>query len=204
MEFVKICAAVLASGTGTRFGEDKIAALIAGKQLVCYPVDDLAAAGVNDIMLIVRPDTEAEKLACKEGVKIVRNTDYREGMASAIRTAVRHAGKDCDGLLLVNGDMPFFGHSGFRDMISIFMKNTNCIVSATLAGTRRNPAIFPKSMMDSLLALTGEDGGRKIMALYPENVVEYAVRSHIAVMDIDTKADLDRANSLFLRMGQIK
>ncbi len=199
---VKICAAVLASGKGIRFGGDKMSALLAGKQLVCYPVDDLAAAGVNNIMLIIRPDTDAEKLSCIDRVKIVRNTGYMEGMASSIRAAVRHAGEDCDGLLLVNGDMPFFGHSGFRDMISIFTKNRDRIVAATVSGTRRNPAIFPKSMMKSLLSLTGEEGGRQLLALYPESVVEYAVMCSSYVVDIDTKADLDRANSSSLLRGR--
>lgn len=197
---MKICAAVLASGLGTRFGGDKIFALIGKKQVVCYAIDDIRAAGVEDIMLVVRPDTATERLMCSGAVRIVRNAGYREGMAASIRAAASHAGKDCDGLLVVNGDMPFFGRAGYREMVTIFMNNTERIVAATVSGIRRNPAIFPAAMMNDLLGLEGEDGGRKLLASYPGRIVEYAVSSGTAVMDIDTTSDLERANSI-LRMG---
>jgi len=199
---VKVCAAVLASGMGTRFGGDKISALMGGKQVVCYAVDDLVAAGLEEIMLVVRPETVAERLACNGEAKIVRNAHYREGMASSIRTAVNNAGNDCDGLLLVNGDMPLFGQARYREMVAIFLNNPDCIVAATVSGVRRNPAIFPASMMKELLGLKGEDGGRKLLATHSGNVVEYAVDSITAVMDIDTPQDLEKANSILRNQGK--
>ena len=199
---MKVCAAVLASGMGTRFGGDKISALMGGKQVVCYVVDDLVAAGLEEIMLVVRPETVAERLACNGEAKIVRNAHYREGMASSIRAAVNNAGNDCDGLLLVNGDMPLFGQARYREMVAIFLNNPDCIVAATVSGVRRNPAIFPASMMKELLGLKGEDGGRKLLASYSGNVVEYAVGSITAVMDIDTPQDLEKANSIFRMDGK--
>ncbi len=199
---MKVCAAVLASGMGTRFGGDKISALMGGKQVVCYAVDDLVAAGLEEIMLVVRPETVAERLVCNGEAKIVRNAHYREGMASSIRTAVNNAGNDCDGLLLVNGDMPLFGQARYREMVAIFLNNPDCIVAATVSGVRRNPAIFPASMMKELLGLKGEDGGRKLLASYSGNVVEYAVGSITAVMDIDTPQDLEKANSILRNKGK--
>ena len=199
---MKVCAAVLASGMGTRFGGDKISALMGGKQVVCYVVDDLVAAGLEEIMLVVRPETVAERLTCNGEAKIVRNAHYREGMASSIRTAVNNAGNDCDGLLLVNGDMPLFGQARYREMVAIFTNNPDCIVAATVSGVRRNPAIFPASMMKELLGLRGEDGGRKLLASHSGNVVEYAVGSITAVMDIDTPQDLEKANSIFRMDGK--
>lgn len=199
---MKVCAAVLASGMGTRFGGDKISALMGGKQVVCYAVDDLVAAGLEEIMLVVRPETVAERLACNGEAKIVRNAHYREGMASSIRTAVNNAGNDCDGLLLVNGDMPLFGQARYREMVAIFMSNPDCIVAATVSGVRRNPAIFPASMMKELLGLKGEDGGRKLLASHSGNVVEYAVDSITAAMDIDTPQDLEKANSILRNQGK--
>ncbi|WMT45172.1 MAG: nucleotidyltransferase family protein [Cuniculiplasma divulgatum] len=199
---MKVCAAVLASGMGTRFGGDKISALMGGKQVVCYAVDDLVAAGLEEIMLVVRPETVAERLACNGEAKIVRNAHYREGMASSIRTAVNNAGNGCDGLLLVNGDMPLFGQARYREMVAIFLNNPDCIVAATVSGVRRNPAIFPASMMKELLGLKGEDGGRKLLASYSGNVVEYAVGSITAVMDIDTPQDLEKANSILRNQGK--
>jgi molybdenum cofactor cytidylyltransferase len=187
---------------GTRFGGDKISALMGGKQVVCYAVDDLVAAGLEEIMLVVRPETVAERLACNGEAKIVRNAHYREGMASSIRTAVNNAGNDCDGLLLVNGDMPLFGQARYREMVAIFLNNPDCIVAATVSGVRRNPAIFPASMMKELLGLKGEDGGRKLLASYSGNVVEYAVGSITAVMDIDTPQDLEKANSILRNKGK--
>jgi CTP:molybdopterin cytidylyltransferase MocA len=187
---------------GTRFGGDKISALMGGKQVVCYAVDDLVAAGLEEIMLVVRPETVAERLACNGEAKIVRNAHYREGMASSIRTAVNNAGNDCDGLLLVNGDMPLFGQARYREMVAIFMSNPDCIVAATVSGIRRNPAIFPASMMKELLGLKVEDGGRKLLATHSGNVVEYAVDSITAVMDIDTPQDLEKANSILRNQGK--
>lgn len=194
---MKVCAAVLASGTGTRFGGEKISAMMGGKQVVCHAVEDLVAAGLEEIMLVVRPETVTERLACSAEARIVRNAHYREGMASSIRAAVNNAGKDCDGLLLVNGDMPFFGQARYREMVAIFMSNPDSIVAATVCGVRRNPAIFPASMMKDLLGLKGEDGGRKLLASHSGKVVEYAVNSITAVMDIDTPQDLERADSIF-------
>jgi molybdenum cofactor cytidylyltransferase len=75
-------------------------------------------------------------------------------------------------------------------------------VAATVSGVRRNPAIFPASMMKELLGLKGEDGGRKLLATHSGNVVEYAVDSITAVMDIDTPQDLEKANSILRNQGK--
>jgi CTP:molybdopterin cytidylyltransferase MocA len=57
-------------------------------------------------------------------------------------------------------------------------------------------------MMKELLGLKGEDGGRKLLASYSGNVVEYAVGSITAVMDIDTPQDLEKANSILRNKGK--
>ncbi|MCP4715438.1 MAG: NTP transferase domain-containing protein, partial [Deltaproteobacteria bacterium] len=57
---------------------------------------------------------------------------------------------------------------------------------------RGNPVLFPKSMRSDLLALTGDSGGRQIMAHMPERVIELAFDDAGAGIDIDTPESYSR------------
>ena len=58
-----ISGVVLAAGTGSRFGGTKQLAIMDGKPLAQHAVDALAAAGVDEIIVVTGHDAEAVEAA---------------------------------------------------------------------------------------------------------------------------------------------
>ncbi len=97
-------AAVLAGGRGERLGNDKPAALLAGKPLVRRPLEAAARAGLEAIV-VAKPDTELPAL---EQTIVREPANPRHPLCGAL-AAIEHAARlaDVDAVLLLACDMPF-------------------------------------------------------------------------------------------------
>jgi molybdenum cofactor guanylyltransferase len=81
-----IFGAVLAGGAGSRLGGAKAAVELAGRALVEYPLEALAAAGIEAVV-VAKPETELPALA----VPVLRETDEPRHPLLGIVTALRAA-----------------------------------------------------------------------------------------------------------------
>lgn len=199
---VSIAAAILASGRSVRFGSDKLRVVIAGRILLCHAVSNLTDSGVDEILVILPPNSEKSVYECDVPFITVENMDYEEGMASSIRTAVKYSKDHFDHILITNGDMPLFSSGMYRDMVRLSSEHTEKIIAAMHNGVLRNPVIFPKSYYPKLLELHGDEGGRKLLAHSGHHILPFIVDDPSAFLDIDTREDLHKvANILSQRNG---
>jgi molybdopterin-guanine dinucleotide biosynthesis protein A len=91
--------AVLAGGKSSRMGRPKATLELAGRPLVAYPLESVAAAGLEPIVVAKR-DSELPDLECG----VVREEDTRSHAATGIAAALEAAGGP---VVVVACDMPF-------------------------------------------------------------------------------------------------
>jgi len=182
-------AVVLAAGPSTRFGSAKQLVRVAGRPLLHTAVT--RAAEVTGKALVVVLGAGAAELAPllkhSPGVVVV-NHEWREGLASSIRTGVAHLPASCTGVMLMLADQAAVTADDLKRLAGTWRKQPQYIAAALYAGTCGAPAIFPRSAFHELLGLRGDTGARALMLRNPDRLVRVPMPS--AALDVDTPEDL--------------
>jgi molybdenum cofactor cytidylyltransferase len=112
------------------------------------------------------------------------------GMGDSIAAGVAARG-DAAGWLILPADMPRVKPATLRAIAQAI--ETHPIAYAQHRGRRGHPVGFAAEMYSELVALTGDEGARRLIARYPAAAVD--VDDVGVLIDIDTVEDLDAARS---------
>ena len=180
---------LLAAGSGSRFGSDKL----------LHPLADgtpmgLAAARrlrpvCDRVLAVVRPDSDVlpEWLAA-EGFELIISAASRQGMGHSLAAGVR-AAPDAAGWLIALADMPFIAAASY-DRVATALRYGGSIVVPEYQGRRGHPVGFARQWGKPLSTLTGDEGARRIVTAFPDAVVRCDVDDPGIVRDVDQTADL--------------
>jgi molybdenum cofactor cytidylyltransferase len=186
---VNIVGLLLAAGSATRFGSDKLRhELPHGVSLAVQAARHLKTA-VPRIVAVVRPGADATAQALgAEGCEIVVCERAAEGMGASLACAAQAAGA-ADGYLVALADMPFVRPSSIaavRDALA-----AGALIAAPYFRARRgHPVGIAGSLRAELERLSGDEGARKILAAREKELVKVPVGDPGVVRDIDRPEDL--------------
>ena len=186
---------VLAAGASTRFGSAKQLAAIAGVPMLQRVVE--RALAVVDQSVTVVLGAQAQIIAATLShlpVSIVICQDWSEGMAASIRTGIRRLPGHCDAALLLLADQAAVSSVDLRRLVETWRGNPQAVVAAQYNEGCGVPAIFPRDQFPQLLALRGTHGARSLLRQCAVTLLTVPMPN--AALDIDTPADLERANRL--------
>jgi molybdenum cofactor cytidylyltransferase len=95
--------------------------------------------------------------------------------------------EDCDGALVLLGDMPDIDTALMDRLIAAFDPAENrAICLATRNGKRSNPVLFARRFFNEIEAIEGDVGARGLIGEYPDLVCEVEAASDAPLIDIDT------------------
>ena len=95
---------VMAAGSATRFGENKLAARLGGKTLIERIFEAIPTEKFSDRVVVTQYD-EIAALAPHYGFSVVRNDRPDLGLSRTVRLGVE-AMKNCDAILFCVSDQP--------------------------------------------------------------------------------------------------
>ena len=188
---MKVAAAVLAAGLGTRMGMPKPIVPAAGKPLASWIIETLLAVPLDPVLVITgHVATDVEAVLAGYPVQFIRNPLYATGMASSIKAAVGAVPAGTEGLLIVPADMPMILSATLASLIA--EAKPDRIVVPAYHGRRGHPVVFGSRYFGALADLRGDQGGRPVLEEHAASVVEVPLDDEGILVDIDTKIELDR------------
>lgn len=159
---------------------------------------NLGRANIDHIHIITGHEVEKvtrviqhSSLLCqniKDRLTFVHNPDYKEGIGTSIRTGMATLNDKTDGLLILQGDMPFVQTETLNRLISHF--SPDHIISPEYKGQRGNPILWSRPFFKALSQLDGDVGGKKIMKNFPQKEIVVIIDDKGTLMDVDTRDDL--------------
>lgn len=184
-----ISAIVLAAGEARRMGANKLLLPWGERSVLREVLHQLARSRVDEVILVV--GHEADRVrghAAGEGIKIVHNPEYREGMAASIRHGLLAVDREAEAFLVVLGDQPGISSPVIDALIDAFHKNypAKKIIAPAHRGVRGNPVLFAASFRSQALGIHGDSGLRRILADHPRELLTVEVASEAVLRDLDT------------------
>ncbi|MDT3403125.1 nucleotidyltransferase family protein [Mucilaginibacter terrae] len=190
---------ILAAGASTRMGKPKQQLIYEQKTLLQRSID--AALGISNaiVYVVLGANAEVIKLTIEHlPVNIIYNDDWESGMSSSIKAGITalSAYPDVDDALLMLCDQPFVDAALLKQLIGLKTSAPSYIIACGYSDTIGVPALFSKNHFSQLLALTGNEGAKKLLMQQQSTVITLPFIQ--GSIDIDTPDDLKR-----LKKGQL-
>lgn len=186
-------AIVLAAGQSRRMGAHKLLLPLGGRPLVAHVVDAVLASHIRPVLVVVGHDAESVQHALMgRDVQFVANDRYAEGLSTSLRAGVDALPGSVTGVVIALGDQPGITPAQLDDLVAVANETGAPIVVPTYGGHRGNPVYFAHQLFDELRLVTGDTGGRAVIARHAELVRELPIANVRVGQDIDTPDDYER------------
>ena len=185
---------ILAAGESRRWGGTKQLLDLDGRPLVAWVLDAALASGLDRVVLVLGRDHRAVLAALAERgrhprLDVVLNPRFAAGQGSSLAAGLRPVCDLFPAAMFLLGDQPLVDAALIDRLLERFAACGKGICVPTCGGKRGNPVLFARPFYRSLLKLSGDKGGREIIAAHPEQVLEVEIDDPAAFRDIDTRED---------------
>ena len=184
---MRVAGVLLAAGEGSRFGRPKALVELDGLTLAERGVKTLLAGGADPVFVV----TGAAPVEL-DGIHTVYNPQWRTGMGSSLRAALRALPRDVDAVVVALADQPLVGAEAVARLIAAYQAGATVAVAA-YEGQPRNPVLLAREHWPEVIATaTGDQGARAFLRARPDLITLIECADTGRPDDIDTTADLDR------------
>jgi len=184
---------LLAAGSGSRFGGDKLLAKLADGRPLASAALSALAAGVDAVIAVVRPgDAALQALLGESGALVAVCPDAAEGIGASLACGVREVQRrypDARGAIIALADMPWVSPSTVA-RIAAALRRGAVLAAPTHGGTRGHPVAIGAGYCAELQTLSGDEGAKKLLAAHAAEIELIAVDDPGVLRDVDTQSDL--------------
>jgi len=180
---------LLAAGSATRFGGDKLLATLPDGMPICVAALAHFAVAVDAVVAVVRPgDDRLAAVLAAGGAQVTACPRAAEGMGASLAWGVR-AAPLAAGWLIALADMPWIEPATICRVVEALRGGTP-LAAPGWRGERGHPVGLAATFYGELAALSGDEGAKAILARHRVSLI--ATEDPGVVRDIDTPADLLR------------
>jgi molybdenum cofactor cytidylyltransferase len=191
-----LAAIILAAGKSTRMGEAKQLLRLGESTVLGQTIANVRRAAVDEVVLVLGSSADSIRrqlpASLLEGIKVVVNPAYAQGMASSLRAGLTALDPLVDAALIVLADQPFVRPETLNQLGREHRRSKAQIVIPSYQGVRGNPVLLDRSVFAEIMALEGDIGCRAIFGSHTERTVKLEVEDEGILLDIDNQEDYER------------
>ena len=187
-----MAAVVLAAGMSRRMGAPKQLLRIGSETILDRTLKNVRGSNVSEIILVLgHAADEVQKTIATEGLNVVINLDYQQGMGTSLRSGLSAVSAGATAALIVLADQPGVSSETLNRLIECHQERKPQIVIPMYQGFRGNPVLLDRSVFAEVQALKGDVGCRGIFGDHTEDILKLPVDDPGILLDIDSRDDLD-------------
>lgn len=190
---------ILAAGNSSRLGQPKQLLAYNGTNLLKNTVERAKLVPNCEVIVVTGSNCKLiEEQLDAAKINISYNADWESGMSSSIVKGLKDLlliSPDTEKCIISVCDQPFISNSVFESLLKNYHESGKGIVASAYAQTLGTPVLFNKKYFKDLLELKGQEGAKKIIGKFMDDIV--AVSFEKGNIDIDTQEDYNRLISEF-------
>lgn len=184
---------LLAAGQSARMrGRDKLMERVEGRPLIRRQAD-IARAATSGPVIVALPPPPHPRHAALDGADVTRLpvADAAEGMNASLRAAFAALPPDTTLAMLLLGDLPELTAEDLAAVAQAASPETGALVwrGATADGKPGHPIVFAAPLFGEFARLSGDGGGREVVAAAGDRVQLVPLPGQRARADLDTPED---------------
>lgn len=184
---------LLAAGASTRMrGRDKLLEPVGGVPLLCRQAQ-LARRVTRGAVIVTVPPAPHARHALLADLDVTRCAvaDAAQGMSASLRAGMDALPPDTTCALLLLADLPALTQADLEKVLRAVDLQTNTLVwrGTTAAGKPGHPIVLRADLFAEFAALSGDTGGRAILAAHAARTTYIALPNDHALLDLDTPED---------------
>jgi molybdenum cofactor cytidylyltransferase len=194
----RIGALVLAGGRSSRMGTHKLLLPLGGRPVVVYALEAALGSGADPVALVLGYQAEDVRAALPAGeYQTIVNAEYASGMSTSLHAGIAALPPEVAGAVILLADQPLITGEIVAQVIAKARASGREIVMASFGGRRGTPVYFARTLFAELLAVTGDEGGRAVIARQPADVAVVDFADEVAALDVDDPEQYARLRTLW-------
>ena len=199
-----VFAIILAAGTSSRLGFNKLAVIIDGESVIRRSVKPFIMEGIHKVIVVTghyhqKIENELEGLE----VNLINNPRYKEGMSTSVKAAMPFL-EGADALLFHLGDKPFITRQSIIAILNQYRESKARIVAPLYEGRTGHPVLIDAVLLhDEIGMLCGDSGLREVIEKYRRDVV-FIEGDEGNLLDLDTIQAIDQLRERGYRIEENK
>jgi molybdenum cofactor cytidylyltransferase len=193
----RVAGIVLAAGTSTRMGHNKLFVELEGETLVHRTVRRVADAGLDPVIVVLGHESERVSGAITTlPCRLVFNPDYQSGVNSSLRVGIRAASEaEARAAVVVLADMPLVTTSMIETLVSTYRQHRSRLVISDYDGVNAPPMLYDRSLFDELAMSEGQGCGKHVVKRHRHEAESLSWPAQ-ALTDLDVPEDYERVKAL--------
>ena len=198
---LRLAVLLLAAGEGSRLGGFPKALLKKeGESLLSRFLQSIQKFNLVETLVVtgfyadaIEVEINSIRQKTDNSIAIIKNPNPEEGQSSSVRLGLESLKSDYDVLLVALCDQPNIGVSEIEALLVQFNQVgfNKEIVLPMVNGSRGNPVLFSKKVIEEILATPGMVC-RPFMDKHPELVKLFETNNQAYLLDVDTQADIQK------------
>ena len=186
---------VLAAGSSTRMGENKLFLRVEGETLLTRVVSRASAAGLDPVIVVVgfeRERAERELAGLPFSYRAVFNAEHAEGQHTSFRAGIAAVPDANPAAVVLLADMPRVTAEMITALVKRYRETGAPLVISEYGGVHAPPTLYDRSLFAEILEMRGEGCGRQVVRRHREEASAVAWPAE-RLADVDVPADLAHA-----------
>jgi len=190
-----VAGVVLAAGTSSRMGRNKLLLEVAGQSVLRRAVVTAVEAGLDPVLVVLgheseRARAEVDSLRCE----VVLNPDFQEGIHSSLRTGIAAVPARCVAAVVLLADMPLVEARMIRTLVQRHEAERPALVVSDYEGVDAPPILYDRRLFGELRVLEGEGCGKRVVKRHTAEAVRIRWPAR-ALTDLDRPEDVERVRA---------
>ena len=191
MQRMAISGILLAAGSATRMGRNKLLLELEGEPLVRRAARAGLEAGLDPLLVVVGHEAESVRealtgLACR----FIVNLDWRQGQSTSVSAGAAAVPPEAEAAVVLLADMPFVDAAAVRAVVSRWRDTGAPLVSCRYGEVPAPPTLYCRPLLAELQGGQGEGRGREVVRRHRESAA-WVDRPAAALADVDFPEDLE-------------
>jgi molybdenum cofactor cytidylyltransferase len=193
---------ILAAGSAERMGALKQTLPVNGVPSIKLVASATIKSGLSPVLVVTGAENDTVEHQIEGmNVQIVFNPDWRDGMSTSIKAAIRSLPPETSSAVFMLCDQPLIPIPLIHELVETSAKTLAPIIAPYFGEVRGNPVLFDKTTFEDLLRITGDVGGRAIFSKYPIRKVKWD--DHSSFFDMDTPEDYEKIKSFAKKQNKL-